>query len=376
MEAGSLKGYPLIIIGALIFAVALAVFFWTNTGFASPQEDVLEECRALEPYNGEGKINMLFFASEQEAEKYRDFLLSLSPFNEYKDDFNFFHIDSDIDCRLYKGIAILCDGPEVRKKAASCPDIDFITVLEEAKSDIRSSSYQNIMSINPKHTLMVFAHESGHAVFNFAEEYINDQKPPRDSVNCVNLCPDNFDGEIDGCFEGCSLSSYDRSSRNSVMRTLSPDNPEKPFDTFNSNYMKEVLSEMISENQPFITGQQIAESVLNCGDQKYNLAKLNDKGEVEEITQHVGCSGRNGNGPFRYEVTSNGVVIEVGNTNLNIFTDIQEENTEILSGETSRGEIAYITATTTGDTLNIFDESNNLVSSENTEEVGATPCQI
>ena len=169
--------------------IAIFGYLKLKTTNESTEISTLEECKTLE-YNGENKIDFVFFAAKEQTRQYADFFLNTYPLSEQKNNFNFYYIDNySPECDLYKNIAILCDSREIKKKAASCP-YDFIVVLKEKSSEIRSSSYVNIMSINSKHQKTVFLHEFGHAFAIFAEEYLANQKPARGSKNCAKSCSD------------------------------------------------------------------------------------------------------------------------------------------------------------------------------------------
>src|SRR3989344_9159503 len=160
----------------------------------------IEICNTLK-FNGEGKTNLVFFGTKDLSEKYMNFFLETSPFNNNKEEFNFYYINNyEPKCEIYKGIAILCYSKDLIKKASSCPN-DYIIVLGNRDSKIRSSSYMDVISINIAHPMSVLTHEFGHAYINLAEEYIP-AKIPKGSKNCVSLC-NEFNSKIDGCYVGC-----------------------------------------------------------------------------------------------------------------------------------------------------------------------------
>ena len=90
MEIGS-KWLGAILIGAILLLVIAAFFFSPISQRLAPQQTELEDCKTL-VYNGPEKINMLFFSTEENAEKYTDFLLTTEPFDKNEDLFNFFYI--------------------------------------------------------------------------------------------------------------------------------------------------------------------------------------------------------------------------------------------------------------------------------------------
>ena len=327
----------------------------------------LEDCQILKE-NGPGKINVVFFANKELVEAYVNFFLDTSPFDKNKEAFNFYYITNyKPECELYKGIAILCHSKELIKKAASCPN-DQIIVLEERDNTIRSSAYQNVMSINQNHPKSVLTHEFGHSFANLAEEY-TPAKVPKGSENCVSECSE-FQGETDGCFEGCSKTNYFRSINSGVMRTLSSNS----YGIFN----EQIVLERITENtQSTITGSAI-ETGIDCLNQEHYLIEANySQGEITliEKTLEPGCVGNNGAGGFNYQI-------------------IKEDNTTILEGEfnpeliftTSPGEIAgevfeqegtfllRIPVIKNSKTLQIL-EADNLLTNISLQDIGVRPCK-
>ncbi len=355
-------------IGLFIMAVIVFILLPLRAS-QSPPMDNLEVCKTLE-YNGEGKINIMYFAEESEAREYTDFFLSTNPFSEHREDFNFYYIDDyEPECGTYNGIAVFCYSKTIISKASSCPN-DYIVALDDQKSSIRSSAFQNVMSLNSRHSYSVFIHEFGHVFANLAEEYINNQRPQRGSENCVTSCED-FGENKDGCFDGCSDTSYLRSIDEGVMRTLSTSD----YGLFNSLFIESLIEKRVAAKSP-ITGNQISEQAL-CEEQKYNLIEYNVNEGVKDITEETGCASGSYpalDGQYSYEITQDGEIIESSGLNMKINTDVQEG--ESLTGEVYDGETVFITTTTGGDTLNIKDEEGNIKYSQDVREVGATPCRI
>lgn len=369
------KGYFLIIIGILVFLIALSIFFFSTAKSVNFSEDALEECKIIQ-YNGPGKINMLFFSSKEDVEEYKDFLLGTKPFNENQDAFNFFYIDDyEPSCELYKGIAILCHSTNLIKKAASCPH-DFIVVLHDEKQEIRSSAYLNVLSLNSNHLLTVFLHEFGHSFGNLAEEYKTDKRPPRGSKNCVGSC-DDFREEINGCFLECSLSNLYRSVKEGVMRTLSPEDPENAYGTFNANIIRDVLFEReeVRIDSP-LTGKQILDTLPICSDQEYIYVDI-ISGEKGLST---GCAGTNGVGDYSYQILDeDGNIILSEEFNPILFSDVQDPQAEELAGEPfSYGEVGelILTLPPIGEELEVYNPEGEQIAHETLFDVGATPCPI
>ena len=103
--------------------------------------------------------------------------------------------------------------------SAVCPN-DYVVVLTDMKRHLRSSAYQNVMSLNINHDKSVILHEFGHVFANLADEYVP-SIIPWGSKNCVKNCQDFEKQGVGGCFIGCSQDDYSRSTESSVMRTLS-----------------------------------------------------------------------------------------------------------------------------------------------------------
>jgi len=305
--------------GVITFIVVISAsllyysFNPTESGpIASPETiDNLEECKVAS-YSGENAINFVFFSTKQKSLDYFDFLSKAEPFETHKDKFNIFYIDDydvDNDCEIYKGIALLCDSRNLIKKAASCPN-DYIVVLKDKQSSIRSSAYQNILSINSVHPKSVFLHEFGHAFANFAEEYVaGTAKIPRGSQNCQESC-EGFGENTDGCFKGCSDSEHYRSIDNGVMRTLS----SEEYGTFNERLLNSRIDESMASlfskvtgSFSRITGSAISDNIDDtCVNKEFYLGVFDYTEEdglvlVDEEAV-VGCAGGNGYGEIDYSL--------------------------------------------------------------------------
>ena len=369
----STRSYVIIGIGIIILIISIIISFSLGSSAnLNPDENSLEECKTL-TYHGENKLNFLFFSDKAQSEEYANFLVSSNPFNEYEEDINFFYIDTyQPECEIYKGVAILCYSRELIKKAASCPDVDIITVLDKEPQRIRSSAYLNVMSINTNHEPTVLLHETGHALANLAEEYINDQNPPRGADNCVQECSE-FNSDIDGCFEGCSQGFLQRSVENGVMRTLSPENSENPYGTFNSNIIKGILDK---KSNSVITGSAISEP-RDCSRESYILYdSLTAKKSVQ-----TGCKpGTASEGDYKYEISDQaGEVVAFDNFNANLFTDNQAQEESELEGESfSHEEVGNLDLAVplTGDEIEVFDGEGNKISESSFFDLGARACKV
>jgi len=285
---------------------------------AAPAQESLESCKTLQ-FNGRDKINLVFFSPEETTREYSDFMFGFSPYDEHRDDFNVFFIDDyEPECEIYKDVATFCPSRELSEKATSCPN-DYIIVIDEDKNaDIRSSSYKNVLSVNKKTVWEVLLHEFGHAQGNLAEEYVTGKNPSRGSKNCVAEC-EEFNGETDGCFEGCSGADFKRSVNEGFMRTLSSDT----FGVFDANLLEARILEAVPR-EGGITGNVVA-GEFNCEEERYYSVRLNVAGEVIEVVDKsvkTGCGGTNGFGDSSYSVLDEqGNIIETGKFNLQVFTD-------------------------------------------------------
>lgn len=211
----------LIIVVLGFFAVMLIVF--TAFYFKQPTSVSGEPltCNIIRQNVGPEKgIDIVFFfdnVEEKEADAYINYLLNVTPFSENKEKFNFYSVNMLPSCEITNGI-LICYSREIIKAGSLCPN-EYIFVLSKQSSSIRSSSYMNLMSINLANKKPVIIHEFSHAFANLADEYIP-STIPRGSKNCVSSC-ENFEGDVDGCFKGCSNNEYYRSIEAGIMRTLS-----------------------------------------------------------------------------------------------------------------------------------------------------------
>ncbi len=225
------KVYFLII--GIVVIIIIGVVFLAQPFLLSPEGN----CEIIS-YNGDDKkIDIVFLTdgvSKSEVESYSKYLVEREPFSSHKDKFNFYYA-GNVECELYQENILYCYSRELIKKAAACPD-DYIVVLSEYPSKIRSSAYINVISINTNQPDSVLLHEFGHVFANLADEYVP-SIIPRGAENCEKNC-DKFKIK-DECYEGCSKSDYFRSSHNSVMRTLGT----KEYKTLNTQIIEDNLNE-------------------------------------------------------------------------------------------------------------------------------------
>jgi hypothetical protein len=326
----------LVIVGVLTISITCGVwYFYGEEIELQPQIKPLENCNVL--YDNGGPVNIVFLADGETAKKYADYLLSVYPFSRNKEAFNFYYILSDVvekECKTYKGIALLCYSKNLVREASACPS-DYIVVLKEMPSSIRSSAFMNVMSLNTAHSLSVFAHEFGHAFANFAEEYATNAKVPKGSLNCQEKC-EGFGGIEDGCYPECTDSSHVRSIYDGVMRTLSSDR----YGTFNEYLLKERISQEEGlSGESSITGNAVGGVDLSCAEQQYRLLvlKYNDYGDKDAVkvlsdSADIGCAGSPGFGSVDLEYIQGEMVLKSKTNPVYIYTT--DADSEILTAET------------------------------------------
>ena len=221
---------------SIIAVIAVIFFVFYSPALSSPIEETCEIIKA--DNNQDTSVNILFFSDGVEKEdlmKYVDSLYSFTPFNQNQDKFNFYFTDYSPECEL-RSSAILCHSRELIKQASVCPN-DFIGVISNQPRNIRSSTFQNVISINFALTPKVFVHEFGHAFSNLADEYVP-ANLPRNQQNCKATC-EEFNG-IGSCFDGCSKNELKRSSFASIMRTLKSDS----FEEINEDILNDRIGEI------------------------------------------------------------------------------------------------------------------------------------
>ncbi|MEK6854695.1 MAG: hypothetical protein AABX73_00560 [Nanoarchaeota archaeon] len=360
-----------VLFGSIILVIVVIVFglfIFNSEVKESPKQ--LASCNTFE-YNGEGKINLVFFGDYDIIRKYSNSLFDVSPLKENKDEFNVFYIlDYKPACEIYKDVALFCYSKDLIKNAAACPN-DYLIVVDEKTAGIRSSSYMNVMSINSQHPLSVLSHEFGHAFAGLAEEYIP-AKLPRRAKNCAASCS-QFGEKDDGCFEGCSKEEYYRSIENGIMRSLS----SSKFGVFNEF----LIQELIENRKTSITGRAIIEGV-NCNEEKYYLIEGSYDFSNNEIilfdkSIENGCLGGNGYGGFDYQINDKeGRLLSGGVFNPElIFTDAPSG--EEITGETYESDKSFILK------MPILEGAESLEILHNNKktivylgDMGARPCKV
>jgi hypothetical protein len=341
--------------------VVILIFSYLNISQASSSPVVVdaEKFHTIE-YHGEDRINLLFFSSQEQAKQYSDYLLSSQPYKDKRDYFNVYSLDEEVNCDYYQDIALLC-SEGVKDIAKNYPS-DYIFVIKEDSPKIRSSAYNGVISINSVHPKSVALHEFGHAFANFAEEYIGAKVPPG-AKNCVSTC-DKFKGEINGCFQGCSDNSHQRSIDSGVMRTLSTSD----YGIYN-DMLIETLLEKNKPSSPTVTGNQIKEEI-NCDSDLIKVEVTQKDGVIDAKTNNIivkGCA-RKGEGPLC-----------IGNAcSLNtLFTDAPTDEFLDLEGETYLNPeipmVFYIAPNNQNIEVTL---DGQVVDTINTQEAGASACLV
>ncbi len=306
------------------------------------------DCRTL-AYKGENKIDIVIFSDLQTATTYKEALLSFEPMKTYSEAFNFYYIDDyplTDACEIYKGIALLCRSKGLIKKASSCPN-DYVMVVQSHPTEIRSSAFLNIMSINSNLPMSVVQHEFGHVFASLAEEYVP-AIIPKNSQNCAkddnsNLeldCDRQFGANRNGCYVECSDKNYRRSIDAGVMRTLSSNS----YGIFNDNLITERLrtsadlSNRPAENQ--LNNLNVGFSPTTCETQEYYLVKAevdHAKAEINliDVDTYTGCASEesNGFGATTLEIFDGESEEKIAESSFNAELIFVDGNDKIVNGE-------------------------------------------
>lgn len=375
-----------ILTGIIVISLTASVIALTlrNTTEPSYLVNELSECNTI-VNNGPGSIGIVYLASEENARKYTDYFLKVTPYDEYSSLFSFYFITPEQyspKCELYKGIALYCHNSENTKAAGACPH-DYITVLNPSPRSIRSSAFSGTMSLNDVHPLSVYPHEFGHVFANFAEEYISNARIPRDSNNCQSTC-DPFSSLIPeaNCHEGCTKDSYFREFDEGFMRTLSSDR----YGPYNEQLLRDIIEEKTKEapSDSPLTGNAIL-TPEDCRNQQYYLIEgtyQNNNVEITSKERVTGCAPASTDyGILNYQVTTDTDQILAEGTLLpQIFIDSGEEKNGQIEPtpevESPNEFILTVPVQDDSQQVDISDDSGNNLASIPLDRVGAQPCQI
>jgi len=366
--------FVLILFGVLA-VVILGIIFVITSGPSTniyPLPVPSSECNTLS-YNGEDAIDLVFFANEENTQKYMDHLLETEPYNEFPNAFNVYYINQEVECEEYKGIAILCHSRELLQEAGACPH-DFTIVLKEA-GNLRSSAYQGVGSINTNHPMSVFTHELGHLFLSLDEEYLGGT-PHINSINCKDAC-EEFTSS-DGCYEGCSEGDLYRSIDNGVMRTLNTNE----YGTHNENEMREWLTENTGQQPSTITGSAVAEEIAECFSNTYIYVKADTKTrEVIEKQLLIGCYPQITSGPNTAALIKNENVVGGISYDPFLYTEAPGVQTEDINDRangvyTDEPVVLALSEEASPDALQLFSEQGDLEMEIQLSDLGGIPCVI
>lgn len=354
------------LMGAVSFILAFSITMAATTRTDLSPTDLPEGvCNTLE-YSSPSALSMVFIASREDAEEYKNHLIAEPPYDSHS--FNFYYIDNlnpENFCTSYKGIAVLCYSAELLKSAAVCPHNAIIVPIDRP-SNIRSSMYKNVLSINKNHPAReVLRHELGH-LFGLAEEY-TPAAPPKGQLNCKSSC-DDFDAPIEGCFEGCSQGTLMRSIDEGVMRTLSTSR-YGPYD----EHLIHARLNTLSGPSTLIAGKAIDDVVCN---EELLLVEVDARAsswDVVSLEPYNGCLP--GKTSFEYSVRVNGETSFESSLKDNfLFTDSPGEET--IEGETYEEGRFWVSVPASEGTLEISDDENNLLLQTELPAQGGLPCRI
>lgn len=372
------KNALLLGIGVVVFLITLTVMLIvtsardTTPSTFSPQESCNNYLSS-----DSGTYNLLFFGSREETEVYTGYLFADQPYARNKEMFNIYYIDNAYvkeTCKIYKGVATLCYSDELLKAAAACPH-NTIVVLVDEPSEIRSSAYKNVISLNKNHPAQeVLRHELGH-IFGLGEEYV----PASLSLgqrNCQHSCNEFLTNEA-GCFEGCSESSLFRSVEDGVMRTLAYSH----YGSFDEKLIEDRLNTFSSQGTTLITGNAL-NSQESCADNSFHLLEIDTSSEVWTISsqQRVnGCASELANEPYRFEsVDEAGTpLIEGTFDDATLFTDAPTQD-QTITGEIYQETKFWIEVPEVSEekTLNFYDENNLLRAQTTLFPGGVSLCKL
>lgn len=204
-------------------------------------------------YNGDpdNKVDVVFLGNEykdledfvKDTNNYiNNVFLGTRPFELNKKKINFYRIDKfqDLGCKITS--YILCNQYKAKQLASNCPN-DYIFIItdigkiKDFVKPIRSSAFSNIAHVNAADNEFVLLHEFGHTFADLADEYVDESYYKQFDEESYPNCDKAGCGEWSsiaetGCFKGCSVSQFYRSTKESIMR----------------NYLKSPLYGPVSED--------------------------------------------------------------------------------------------------------------------------------
>jgi hypothetical protein len=205
----------------------------------------------------ENSINIVFLGDNyddvgefvEDTEAFTQSLLSVHPFDDYKNRFNIFRIEEFKPLGCSYDEAIICTPATVKIAGSVCP-ADYFVVLSDVNGVknlfkfLRSSAWMGVNAINTADNKLVLAHEFAHSFGDFADEYTwEGGRITWHAPNCDTeweTCPMFEIVEDSECWQGCVNHEHSRSVKVGIMRDYWSSS------TFGS-YNEYVLNDLIEE---------------------------------------------------------------------------------------------------------------------------------
>ncbi|MDP2925392.1 MAG: M64 family metallopeptidase [Nanoarchaeota archaeon] len=201
-------------------------------------------CEIIEGRLKEDSINFLIIPSgyrdynefKEDSKKLinsRDSLISLEPFNSYRErlSFSLLNTSRDFDCEVgCKNVPTLicCNNKKIFDEASLCGYDNIFVLVNNPGYCGSASTYTKICSKNKDSNLFLL-HELGHSFANLADEYVysdyyNYSIGEIENENCDTEGCSKWRDLSSGCFKGCTYSNlYRPIEKNSVMYDLYPE---------------------------------------------------------------------------------------------------------------------------------------------------------
>jgi hypothetical protein len=254
------------------------------------------ECELLAGDPNEENINFVILPSgydnyeefKKDARKLvgeKNSVLNREPFKTNGNEFSFSLVNTkkDLECEIdCLGIdsAVCCSNEIVIEEASQCHFDSVIVLLNDNRFCASSSGYAKVCA---KDSLAggALAHEIGHTFGGLADEYVykdafGDYEIPEDyisRVNCDSEC-NRWKEYTDECYEGCTSSSFYRSSETSLMRSVNEDE----FNEVSRNHMTELIfNHGISERENVELGARSYFVDLSYSDGKFEIGDIYTK---------------------------------------------------------------------------------------------------
>ena len=127
------------LIVAVVF-LSLVIYFTVQIN----RTEIGRDCSVILENEGDNKIEVVFFTdgvNKNEIKEYVSVLINSEPFLEHKEKFNFYFA-GNANCKKLEG-NLFCYSRDLLRKSSICPN-DYIIVLADEKSSVRSSVYLNV----------------------------------------------------------------------------------------------------------------------------------------------------------------------------------------------------------------------------------------